>query len=181
MTKDLSVEHVVKLLECPVQHVTVFNSSAIVNRTLKVNLLKGEQEVVVSGLSSKIFDDSVRISGSGEALILEISTKTTTDITKANPKDISTKKEFEEEIKQLSNEIALISQKSSRVSKEKEFVEQYSQSVINVSMNDKKITKLLSKETTSGVSDFMDYYQNELSRFDKTFEEFEKEIQSKKF
>eukprot|EP01080_Neovahlkampfia_damariscottae_P004175 gene4175-7485_t len=177
MSEVKQVEHQVKLEDCPIQHVTIFNSSAIVSRTLKVQLLEGEQEVIIAGLSNKVFDDSIRISGSGDALILEISTKSTKDTVKANPKDISSKKEFEIEIKQIQNEIALVHQKKSRANKEKLFVEDYSKSVINVSKNDKKITKLLSKETTDGVSDFMDYYQSELSRFDTLFEGYNKEIE----
>jgi len=181
MTQDVKqVEHLVKLEDCPIQHVTIFNSSAIVNRTLKVKLLEGEQEVIIAGLSTRVFDDSIRIAGSGDALILEISSKSTTDTIKANPKDISSKNEFEIEIKEIQNEIALVHQKISRVTKEKNFVEDYSKSVINVSKNDKKITKLLSKETTNGVSDFMDYYQNELSRFDELFENYNKEVEGKK-
>eukprot|EP00241_Pyramimonas_parkeae_P003088 CAMPEP_0114261082 /NCGR_PEP_ID=MMETSP0058-20121206/20900_1 /TAXON_ID=36894 /ORGANISM="Pyramimonas parkeae, CCMP726" /LENGTH=699 /DNA_ID=CAMNT_0001376499 /DNA_START=166 /DNA_END=2265 /DNA_ORIENTATION=- len=62
----------VHVADFAVHEVVVFPDRADVLRKIKVNLVKGENELVIQGITNSMVRDSVRVAGTGDATILEV-------------------------------------------------------------------------------------------------------------
>ena len=58
--------------DLPCEKVVVFKDRAEVKRSVKTNLKKGENEIVINGVTNSIDRDSVRVEGHGQATVLDV-------------------------------------------------------------------------------------------------------------
>lgn len=103
----------IKDLKC--QKVVVFTDRAEVKRVLKTKLKKGENEVTLTGVTSSIDQDSVRVEGHGNATVVDVvcQTKAVTEFKGLDSAD-SKIKELKNEIKSLEEQIEKQKQKLER-------------------------------------------------------------------
>lgn len=88
-----------------IKEVTVYLSGAQITRTAECHLNEGSNEVIFTGLSSKIDESSIQISGLNAVSILSIAYNINyLEKSESNPKV----KEWEDEIKTLEHKIALL-------------------------------------------------------------------------
>lgn len=103
-----SVDHRIKISNCPIQRVTVYKKCALVERLVKVTLSQGEQKVIVEGFCENLVQDSIRVSGHGPATIMGASFQTRKE--KIDPSVIQKVKDLESQHQQLKNELKTLEQ-----------------------------------------------------------------------
>jgi len=108
-------------VESKVVEATVFKDRAMVTRSADVNLKKGENQIIFSGLTTDINDQSVRISakGSGEIKILDVKVERrfTAEIRKEKISELQNK------IDVLKNEMLISTDQIAIYDSKKEFIE----------------------------------------------------------
>ncbi len=150
-------------VESKVVEATVFKDRAMVIRSADVNLKKGENQIIFSGLTTDINDQSVRISakGSGEIKILDVKVERrfTAEIRKEK---IS---ELQKKIDALKNEMLISADQIAIYDSKKEFIESLkaesvkyaNQKILNSTNSTKEWNELLKfidtnlKEIYSGI------------------------------
>ena len=58
--------------DLPCEKVVVFKDRAEVKRLVRTRLKKGENEIVINGVTNSIDRDSVRVEGHGQATVLDV-------------------------------------------------------------------------------------------------------------
>ena len=110
-----------KTVESKVTEATVFKDRAMITRTAHVNLLNGENQFLLTDLTTDIKDETVRVSasGNGEIKILDVKVerKFTPEIRK---EDI---KELQKQIDDLKSEMQVATDQIAIYDSKKEFIE----------------------------------------------------------
>jgi len=174
MLIDLSPEELsnsskttVSVKACPIEQVTIFNDRAEVTRKLSAQLKRGVNEVSVSGLSSKVDPNSVRVAGGkGSAIILEVSyssrwqPKTRNDGTELSKMKLQLEG-FDEKIQRLEEE-------QRRIEKENAWLSRWAAATLSKSRDkDAKEPDLLSPKVLEQAENFMAFYQKNLASIDE--------------
>jgi hypothetical protein len=112
---DQENKQIFSMKELKCEKVVVFTDRAEVRRLVKTKLKKGENELLLSGVSSQIDRDSVRVEGHGEATVVDVvcQSRHVVESSKTDHSD-SKVKELKNEIKDLEDQIEHKSQKSTR-------------------------------------------------------------------
>lgn len=109
------VPHRVKILDCPIEHVTVYKNCALVERLIKVSVVEGEQKVIISGFCDSVVEGSIRVSGHGPATILDVSYQIRVEKIKEEPRIVQKRKEIEDQIKDLKSKLKTFQQAKTRL------------------------------------------------------------------
>jgi uncharacterized protein (TIGR02231 family) len=172
-------EHYVNIKDCPVRTVKVYDSLAEVTRILKVNLVPGEQLIILEKIATTIKKDSVRAAGVGEneCTILEViyrerEQEVTNDQTRRDELTVAIAK-LKKEVQELD---ALINKSQN----ERNFVDNYSESICNVAdKNAKKASELTKKETLDNLCAFIEFYKKQMQRIDEDIHKLRKQKEVK--
>lgn len=103
--------------------VVVFQDRAEVKRAIKTKLKAGESEIIITGLSNHVEEDSIRVEGTGNAKILDVVCQNE----RVEAKDISNEKAkiLLDEIKSLEAEKAKLTDKQARFDVQKSTLKEY--------------------------------------------------------
>eukprot|EP00029_Vermamoeba_vermiformis_P008284 TRINITY_DN3828_c0_g1_i1.p1 TRINITY_DN3828_c0_g1~~TRINITY_DN3828_c0_g1_i1.p1 ORF type:complete len:487 (+),score=161.09 TRINITY_DN3828_c0_g1_i1:691-2151(+) len=166
LSKQTDIVHNLKLEDTVCDFVTVYSDRAEITRTLKVAVEKeGVQQIVLSGLSENVDQNSVRVSGgAGKATILEVAYEQ-----KYITEPASTPSQQKlDRIAEIDAQVGEINASLERVRKERDWLSTYSQH--------KAVVGEHNKLTLDEVSAFMNFYQDQLERLDKKFRGFNAEV-----
>lgn len=97
-------QKIIKLSDCPIKQVTVFTSSGLVIRNVKADIQEGEQKIIITGMSESTIGDSVRITGFGTAMILDVAFRVRKEEIKEDETVVAKRKELEEQKKNLQSQ-----------------------------------------------------------------------------
>lgn len=118
-TKEEAKKIEMKAKDCPIATVTVYSDRAEVVRNVAFDIASaGPLEVIVDGLSTRIDANSVHVSGGqGNAVILEVTTKTNyspdAEVSEAIKRKGEQKEALEEELKELNVQLSSVTAASS--------------------------------------------------------------------
>jgi uncharacterized protein (TIGR02231 family) len=159
-------KHNVNVKDCPVRAVKVYNSLAEVTRMLKIQLVPGEQEIILEKIPRTIQRDSVRVSGVGDsdATVLEVVYR---DRKEDVTHDQTRRHELDDLIEKAQVELKELNASAARLQAETDFVQHYADSIVDVnSKQSKQVSELTQKDTLENVTKFMEYFKKQLSRVD---------------
>ncbi|CAJ0583575.1 unnamed protein product, partial [Mesorhabditis spiculigera] len=170
----------VQMIECrsaPIERVTVFNDRAEIRRNFSIKLEAGMNDINIINLPGDIADDSVRISGSGDALIheVQIAWKEAT----AKEKDCSKASELRQKVEEEERELKTINIKKTILQKKKAALDE----LINKLGNTDGIRSIqISNETFNSVNTLFAFYAEQfegLSVEESKLEDVQKEHQER--
>lgn len=118
-----------KIVTSKVTNVEVFPSGALVTRTGKVNLSKGQQIAVFTHLPSQIEARSIQVSGSGKATLMDV----TSQLTQDEGKKTKQVEVLEEQIKLLQLKCKEIDDAKSEVEEQRKFIDNISRKLTSSS------------------------------------------------
>jgi uncharacterized protein (TIGR02231 family) len=175
-------KHVLSLKNCPIVSVTVFQSDrALVTRHVKLAMkLEGEQLVTLDDLCDVAIDNSIRVSGVGHATIQDVTVKYKTNTTK---NDQTNAERLRKEIAEVEDKFKSLEASKKRLDKERQFLRNYSGSVVQVSKRDHDVSKLLDPQTLETMTEFTLFVSRELERIETADVELatrEKELTDKR-
>lgn len=169
-----------------IKSVKVYSSRADVEREHKINLVLGEQAIIVKGFPTSTVEDSLRVTGTGPASVLEVSYQTVTEKYK-NPECTQTEQEQKDIIEQCDKEIEEIAlQKhelqnvAARLLHNSEFLDDYSHTILQVGQqqgSSKKLERLLDKSTLTSVQNFTSFYKQQMASVDQDSFKLKKQVQ----
>ncbi|XP_067674172.1 protein F37C4.5-like isoform X2 [Haliotis asinina] len=161
---DKIKENVFLSPECPVEKVTVYSDRAEVCRQIHTSVVKGVNEIVLKQLPASIDSDSIRVEGTGQATIAEVTfqkKRTTPD-----EADISSKeRELETQIDDLKKEKDQIEARQNVMNKQWKLLENFGNTV---SKSTKNKSTNLDTAYFQGVTDFLQMYKDEGSKLETT-------------
>lgn len=152
-----------KNLDC--EQVVVFQDRAEVKRILRASIKKGENEIILSNVTSSIDQDSVRVEGKGNASILDVICQTKSvhiDQNETNEK----LKNAKLEIKQIEDEIKQAELKLDRINRKTQVLNEFA-NTLSQSTNTQKTESTLNKENVDYFLSFINLYSSKLEDFDQ--------------
>jgi uncharacterized protein (TIGR02231 family) len=156
-----------KNIQSKIEAVTVYLDRAMITRTVNVDLVKGEQEIVIDNLPTYIIDDSVRVMGQGiaKAKISGVKVKRIF-LQEYRQKKIE---ELRSELEKLNDEKKQIEDKLSSLNTQKKFIES-----IKISSSDKISKELyIQKADTKNWNKVLDFIYKKLGRINDQAIKFE--------
>uniref|UniRef100_A0A1X7VAE9 DUF4139 domain-containing protein n=1 Tax=Amphimedon queenslandica TaxID=400682 RepID=A0A1X7VAE9_AMPQE len=162
---------------CSMHSVVVYKDRAEVRRNLPLRLeAGGETEVLLTGLSSSIDSDSIRVEGSGNATILDVIYETKSE----EPLDNDGKKEeidgLSEEIKDKKKELTTIEFQQMLIDRQKTILTEFSGHVTSRVQDKKKeegadgiFQSTVHPEAVNGVMEFMARFEEKMSSLDERY------------
>lgn len=171
---NLKQEFLLKNLEC--EQVVIFQDRAEVKRCLKTNIKKGENEIVLTNVTSSIDKDSVRVEGKGNACILDVICESKSVYLNQNETN-QRLKEAKMEIYQIEDRIKEARLKQERIDKKLQVVDQFALSLSkSTNKNDKTESNSMTQENVQNFLSFVDLYSSKLENFDQEKVDVQKEI-----
>lgn len=171
---NLKQEFLLKNLEC--EQVVIFQDRAEVKRCLKTNIEKGENEIVLTNVTSSIDKDSVRVEGKGNACILDVICESKSVYLNQNETN-QRLKEAKMEIYQIEDRIKEARLKQERIDKKLQVVDQFALSLSkSTNKNDKTESNSMTQENVQNFLSFVDLYSSKLENFDQEKVDVQKEI-----
>ncbi|PRP84046.1 hypothetical protein PROFUN_08508 [Planoprotostelium fungivorum] len=158
--------------KCPIDSVTVFLDRAEITRTIDVQSSTGTHEVRINGLPNSIVEESIRITGTGEATVLEVSFDWL-------PKKIISKEGIEAEIEGINKEITDLRREASVLQGERSIVERLSNKIVKGSTEkreDEKAQDLMTPAALQGMTNFLNFYDRNMDRLDTALLESESKV-----
>ncbi len=154
------------ILESKITAVTVYSDRASVSRNAKISLPKGEHKLLFDSLPDSIEQNSIQVSGKGEAILGDIKFK------EAHYAQIPDKKvkAMHDEKQKLQDRLRTIDDKIAQAGKEKTFID-------NIAL---KLTQKAQKEDTTSELDpakwkeMVSFYRSKIENIDKEIHEAEK-------
>jgi uncharacterized protein (TIGR02231 family) len=164
-TLSADQKHEISLKDCPIVQVTVFQSNrALVTRQVKLNMkVEGEQIVLLNDLCSVAIDNSIRVSGVGHATIQDVTVKSKKNTVKH---DQTNAQKLRDEIKNIDEELKKLDAATTRLSKERRFLQSYSSSVVQTSKRDHDVGKLLDPKTLLTMTEYTQFISRETERIE---------------
>ncbi|XP_046560461.1 protein F37C4.5-like isoform X1 [Haliotis rubra] len=158
--------------ECPVEKVTVYSDRAEVCRQIHTSVVKGVNEIVLKQLPASIDSDSIRVEGTGQATIAEVTFQR--KHTTPDEADISSKeKELETQIADLKKEKDQIEARQNVMNKQWKLLENFGNTV---SKSTKNKSTNLDTAYFQGVTDFLQMYKDQGSKLETTRLELAEQI-----
>ncbi|KAL0489400.1 hypothetical protein AKO1_010673 [Acrasis kona] len=138
--------HQIDIQKCPITSVTVFQSNkALVSRQIDVTISKeGEQLIVVDGFTTNLIEDSIKVSGVGNAVFRGVTFKSNVKTIK---NDTTKRDQIKQQIDLIDDKIRELDRKYLILTKQHEFIKNYKKSVLKVSTADSNVEKLLDPQT----------------------------------
>ena len=171
---NLKQDFLLKNLEC--EQVVVFQDRAEVKRCLKTSIKKGENEIVLTNVTSSIDKDSVRVEGKGNACILDVICESKSVHLNQNETN-ERLKEAKLKIYQFEDQIKEAQLKLERINKKLQVVDQFALSLSkSPNNNDKTELNCIKNENVQNFLSFVDLYSSKLEYFDQEKVDIEKEI-----
>ncbi|XP_046378639.2 protein F37C4.5-like isoform X1 [Haliotis rufescens] len=169
---DKTGENVFLSPECPVEKVTVYSDRAEVCRQIHTTVVKGVNEIVLKQLPASIDSDSIRVEGTGQATIAEVTFQR--KHTTPDEADISSKeKELEIQIADLKKEKDHIVANQNVMTKQWKLLENFGNTV---SKSTKNKSTNLDTAYFQGVTDFLQLYRDEGGKLETTRLELAEQI-----
>eukprot|EP01125_Pyxidicula_operculata_P014974 TRINITY_DN5057_c0_g1_i1.p1 TRINITY_DN5057_c0_g1~~TRINITY_DN5057_c0_g1_i1.p1 ORF type:complete len:599 (-),score=143.42 TRINITY_DN5057_c0_g1_i1:99-1895(-) len=153
--------------ECPISSVVVYSDRAEIFREVSATLKKGETEILISGVSPYIDQDSIRvIDATGKATILEVSSSSS--FLKANKQEENVLNKKKETVKLLDKQIKSLSTELERINKKETWIVNWSKNIMKAGLHVKDSSNIasssqFSKDSFEKSSNFMKYYGTKLS------------------
>ncbi|XP_071113457.1 protein F37C4.5-like [Haliotis cracherodii] len=158
--------------ECPVEKVTVYSDRAEVCRQIHTTVVKGVNEIVLKQLPASIDSDSIRVEGTGQATIAEVTFQR--KHTTPDEADISSKeKELEIQIADLKKEKDHLVAKQNVMTQQWKLLENFGNTV---SKSTKNKSTNLDTAYFKGVTDFLQLYKDEGGKLETTRLELAEQI-----
>ena len=170
-----------KELKC--ESVVVFADRAELRRVLKTKLKKGENEILVNGVSNSIDRDSVRLEGHGNATVVDVvcQSRSVVESNKIESSD-SKEKDLRNEIKDLEVQIERKNQQLSRTDRQinilNDFADTLSKPVAHSGPAGGQINlaTLNSSENVNNFMNFINLYSSKSENLDSEKSNLQKEI-----
>ncbi|XP_067674170.1 protein F37C4.5-like isoform X2 [Haliotis asinina] len=173
---DKIKENVFLSPECPVEKVTVYSDRAEVCRQIHTNVVKGVNEIVLKQLPASIDSDSIRVEGTGQATIAEVTFQR--KYTTPNEADISSKereleRELETQINDLKREKDQIEARQNVLNKQWKLLENFGDTM---SKSTKNKSTSLDSANVQNVTHFLHMYKDEGSKLETTRLEMDEQL-----
>lgn len=153
----------------PVRSVVVFLDRAEVARTVQATIQKGEHEIILRNLSHAIDKDSIRVEGSGHAIINEVTYQSKTVSSEANDTDSGES----DEVKTLKNMLKELKQEKlnlfdtlKRVNQQKIVLDQFGDGIVEQASG-QHLSELVCHDALTGIEEFLKTYEEQASRLDE--------------
>jgi len=158
-------------VQCPISFVTVFNDRAEITRDLTVPLESGKTEIVISGISRLMDQNTIRVVGAqGDATILEVSGNV------SYLKKQTEKEKQQQELQKLQLDLARIKKQIARIQKENEWIDGWSKNMMKSPSNPTKSGEITVVDPFTSLNfekteQFLAFYQKRLEEVDIRLEE----------
>lgn len=159
---------------CPVQSVTVFRDRAEVVRTVPFTISNsGENEIKILNLTESLNPESVRVKGSSDCQILEVSHEITT--TQDDKIANATLKEFKTKITLLEYQQKLLTQQRQRIQNQREHVQKYTENILYGPFPGKSEGASLSRIPVSEATEILDFNMSQMGVFDEKMNDIDEQ------
>ena len=153
------------------EQVTVFQDRAEVKRSIQTKISKGETEITINNVSNYIDEDSIRVEGQGDSVVLDVVCQN--KIVEAHDMENNSKiKELKHLIKQLTVESEKIESKKARLTNQKDTLNQFAKSLATPKSNGSDEKNMPnSREYVDSFFEFLNSYTDRLVELDEKLAE----------
>lgn len=161
------------------EKVIVFQDRAEVKRSIQTKIKKGENEIIINNVSNFIDEDSIRVEGQGDSVVLDVVCQS--KIVEAHDLENNPKaKELQQLIKQLEIETEKVNSKKERLLNQKETLNQFAKSLATPHSGSDEKSLPSSKENVQNFFEFLNNYTDHLVSLDEKLSDVKLEQESVK-
>jgi uncharacterized protein (TIGR02231 family) len=162
--------------------VVVFTDRAEVRRVVKATLKKGENELLLTGVSTQIDRDSVRVEGHGEATVVDVvcQSRHVVESNKSDADSAPRVTELKTEIRDLEAQVERVTKKQERTDKQANVLNDFATTLSKPSGGSAQLpldlSKLNSGENVTNFMSFIEAYASKSEQLDLEKMSLEKEF-----